>query len=109
MKIDLNNPKDFTFANVRKLLASGNAEIDMEVRVTEDGVAFLSEVTGPEQMEGISFRIGDIAMNAGDGDFIGRAAKAATDDKLVDQVFRTLKKYWSNPGSTCVDVEAYLD
>lgn len=109
MKINLQNPQEFTFANVRKMLASGNAEIDMEVRVTKDGFAFLSEVTGPEQMEGISFRISDIAMNAGDGDFIGPAARATTDDKLVDQVFRTLKNYWPNPGSTCVDVEAYLD
>jgi hypothetical protein len=94
MTIDLNKPHDLNFANVRKLLASGRDDIDLEIRVTDSGIVFLSDVTGPEEMEGICFRIGDMNMNANDREFIGPDAAAVTDDILVDRVLRTLAKNW---------------
>lgn len=108
MTIDLNNPRDLNFANVRTLLASGRNDIDLEIRVTENGIVFLSDVTGPEEMDGICFRIGEMNANAGDRDFIGPDAAAVTDDKMVDQVLRTLTKNWAiKPGSRFAELEAY--
>jgi hypothetical protein len=108
MTIDLHNPHDLNFANVRKLLASGRDDIDLEIRVTDGGIVFLSEVTGPEEMAGICFRIGQMNMDAGDREYIGPDAAAVTDDKLVDQVLKTLEKYWAiKPISRYADLEAY--
>lgn len=108
MTIDLNKPHDLNFANVRKLLASGRDDIDLEIRVTDGGIVFLSDVTGPEEMDGICFRIGGMNMDANDREFIGPDAAAVTDDKLVDQVLRTLAKYWAiKPPSLFAELEAY--
>lgn len=108
MVINLNNSRDLNFANVRALLASGRDDIDLELRVTDSGIVFLSEVTGPEQMDGICFRIGEVNMNAHDREFIGPNAAAVTDDGLVDQVLRTIEKNWKNkPLSGFADIEEY--
>lgn len=106
--INLNNPLDLNFANVRALLASGRDDIDLEMRVTDDGVVFLSDVTGPKDMDGICFRIGDMNTTAHAREFIGPNAEAVTDDGLVDQVLRTIEKNWENkPASGVADLEAY--
>lgn len=108
MGINLNNPRDLNFANVRALLASGRDDIDLEVRVTEDGIVVLSEVTGPKDMDGICFRIGDMNTTAHAREFIGPNAEAVTDEGLVDQVLRTIEKNWGNrPASGVADLEAY--
>lgn len=108
MTINLNNPNELNFANVRNLLASGRDDIDLELRVTDGGIVFLSDATGPEQMDGICFRIGEANMNAHDREYIGPSAAAVTDDKLVDQVLRTIAKYWQmKPQSRFAEMEAY--
>ena len=108
MTINLNNPNDLTFANVRRLLSAGRDDIDLELRVRDDGIVFLSDVTGPEHMDGICFRIGDANMNAHDKEYIGPDAMAVTDDKLVDQVLRTIAKYWQmKPQSRFAEMEPY--
>lgn len=108
MVINLNNPRDLNFANVRDLLASGRDDIDLEIRVTDDGVVFLSDVTGSTDLDGICFRIGDMNTTAHAKEFIGPNAEAVTDDGLVDQVLRTIEKNWENrPASGLADLEAY--
>lgn len=108
MMIDLNIPNALDFDNVRKFLASGRDDIDMEIRVADDGIAYLSAVTGPTDMDGICFRIGDINMTAHAGEFIGPNAEAVTDDGLVEQVIRTIEKNWKNPpASRLADAEPY--
>lgn len=90
--INLNKPGDLNFANVRDLLASGRDEIELEIRVTNSGIVFLSEVTGPVDMDEICFRIGDMNMDPHDAEFIGPNAAAVTDDGLVEQVLKTIEK-----------------
>jgi hypothetical protein len=108
MTINLTNPNDLTFANVRNLLASGPDDIDLELRVTDSGIVFLSDVTGPERMGGICFRIGEANMKAHDGEFIGQNAAAVNDDGLVDQVLRTIAKNWQlKPQSRFAEMEPY--
>jgi hypothetical protein len=104
MQIDLNNQHDFAFSNVRKLLASGRNDIDMQVRVSRDGIAFLSDVTGADEIDEVSFRLH--TMDAGN-EFIGPSAEAASDDIVVAQVYRRLKNNWPNPTSAHADVEPY--
>lgn len=104
MQIDLNNPKNFTFDNVRKLLASGRNDRDTQVRVSTDGIAFLSDDTGAKNIAGLAFRLH--TMDA-DNDYIGPDAGAASDPVLVAQVFYCLERNWPTPTSTHVDVEPY--
>lgn len=104
MQIDLNNPRDFTFDNVRKLLASGRNDRDMQVRVNKDGIAFLSTLIAAEKIEDLAFRLH--TMDAGN-DFIGPEAKAAKDPVHVAQVFYCLKRNWPTRVSAEVDVEPY--
>ena len=107
--IDLNNPQDINLDNVRQMLASGRDDIDLELRVTNDGIFFLSEVTVPEDLYGICFRVGDINLTAHAGEFIGPNAEAVNDNRLVDQVLRTIEKNWENkPASGYADLEEYL-
>lgn len=94
MTIDLNNPDNLNYANIRALLASGREDIDLEIRVTDNGIVFLSDVTGPEEMGGICFRIGEMNMDAYDGEFIGANAAAVTDDVLIEQLLKTIKINW---------------
>lgn len=109
MTINLNNAGELNRASVRQLLAGGRDDIDVELRVTDDGIVFLSEVTGPERMGGICFRIGGMNTDAHDREFIGPNAAAMTDDNLVDQVVRTIAKYWEiKPVSRYADLEPYL-
>ncbi len=109
MTINLNNPGELNRTNVRQLLAAGRDDIDVELRVTDNGIVFLSEVTGPERMGGICFRIGGMNTDAHDTEFIGPNSAAMTDDNLVDQVLRTIAKYWEiKPNSRFADLEPYL-
>jgi hypothetical protein len=108
MAINMNDPHTVTFDNVRKLLGSGRTDTELEIRVTHGGDVVLSEITGPEGKDDVCFRIGDMNMNPGDAEFIGPAAAAATDDRLVDQVLTTLEKYWKHkPASGLADLEPY--
>ena len=109
MTINLNNPGELNKTSVRELLATGRDDIDVEIRVTDAGIVFLSTVTGPVQMGGICFRIGGMNTDAHDREYIGPNAASITDDNLVDQVLRTIAKYWEiKPSSRFADLEPYL-
>lgn len=109
MNIDLNNPRALTFDSVRDLLASGRTDIELEIRVTHGGIVFLSDVTGPHDLDDICFRITDMNMDPEDAEFVGPDAVAAIDDGLVDQVQRTIEKNWKHkPSGRSVDLEPYL-
>jgi hypothetical protein len=109
MTINLNNLGALNFANVRTLLAAGRTNIELEIRVTHGGIVFLSDVTGPHDLDDICFRITDMNMDLNDAEFVGPNAAAATDDRLVDQVQRTIAKYWKNkPSRPSVDLEPYF-
>jgi hypothetical protein len=100
MEIDLTNPTDFTIANVRALLASVDDSEDTQLRVTKVGKAYLSDITGSEQKEGLRFRAE--TWDAGNG-YVGEAA--AADTEWVERVFGCLKANWPNPESASVEVE----
>jgi hypothetical protein len=99
MQIDLTRPDEFTFANVQALIASGDDRSATQVRVTTNGVAYLSKVVGAEQIAGLAFRLE--TFSAGN-DYVGPSA--ARDEKWVERVYRCLRKHWPHPESTYVDL-----
>jgi hypothetical protein len=100
MKIDLTIPSEFTVENVRKMIASGKDGANSELRVTDEGIAYLSDVTGPEQLDGVRFRVE--TWNAGEG-YVG--SEAAKDDGWVQAIYDCLKKHWPYPERAYVEVE----
>ncbi|MBU2521162.1 MAG: hypothetical protein KKD50_02915 [Proteobacteria bacterium] len=76
MKINLNDPNQFTLEGVRQLLASEEDTQHWQLRVTKDGFAYLSSEIGNINIQGLSFRLE--TMMAGNS-YVGDAA--SKDDK----------------------------
>jgi len=98
MEINLNDPEDFTKEKVRELIRSGDDSTHTQLRVTKNGIAFLSKVVGGEDIEDLAFRLETMVRG---NSYVG--ADAAKDDKWVEDVYNTLKENWPNPKSTYID------
>ena len=99
MKIDLTRPSDFTLDNVRMLIASGDDHTATQIRVTKEGIAFLSKAVGGEQIEGLVFRLETFWAG---NNCVG--PNAANDREWIKRVYQCLKKHWPHPESTYIDI-----
>jgi len=98
MKINLNDPSDFTLENVKKLIASGDDSIDTQFRVTTDGFLFISTSVGTEDLDGILFRLeSNVAFNG----WVGK--DASEDEEWVERIFEAVKKNWPSPNDDYID------
>ena len=98
MEINLNDPEDFTKEKVRELIRSGDDSTHTQLRVTKNGIAFLSKVVGGEDIEDLAFRLETMLRG---NSYVGD--DAAKDDKWVEDVYNKLKENWPNPKSTYID------
>lgn len=98
MKIDLNDPAQFTIDNVKRLIASKDDSAPRQLRVNSLGIAFLSDEIGNINIDGLSFRL-EIWLE-GNG-YVGE--DAANDDSWVNHIFKCLQKNWPNPTDTFID------
>ena len=98
MKIDLNNPKDFTIDNLRKLIASEDDSVHTQFRVTNDGFLFLSKEVGNKSLEGIKFRL---ETNGAYNGYVGK--EAAGNDSWVNRIYTVINKNWPRPISSYID------
>jgi len=99
MKIDLNNQEELTIENVRALIASKDDSQHRQLRVTKDGIAFISDITGAREIDDLAFRYE--TWGAGN-DYIGE--KASKDEQWVRRVFDSLKENWPRPRSSYIDI-----
>lgn len=99
MNIDLNDPRQLTLERVRLLLASGNVAKHNQLRVSRAGQAWLSEVVGGAQLDGLLFRLETWAAGSG---CVGPAA--AEDERWVRQVLKVLQDNWPKPSSDYIDL-----
>jgi hypothetical protein len=101
MQINLNDPEEFTFDNVRKLLASGRNDQDVQIRIRNDGTVYLSYATEVTDKTDMAFHLETMdAYN----DFIGPQAPAVREPVHVAQVFYCLQRNWPNRTSYSVEV-----
>jgi hypothetical protein len=98
MQIDLKVQGALTLEAVRGLVASKDDSHPRQLRVTKDGIAYLSDKVGADDIQGLAFRLE--TWDAGNG-YCG--TDAAADDKWVKQVFTNLQENWPNPKSTYID------
>lgn len=98
MQINLNDSNDFTLENVRALIASGTDDTPSQIRVSKDGMAFLSKTIGNIDTDDLAFRLE--TYMAGNG-YVG--AEAAKDAGFITRIYECLKENWPNPSSTYID------
>lgn len=97
VQIDLNDSL-FSLEDVRQLIASKDDSKDRQLRVTADGIAYISDITGAEQREGLSFRLP--TWDAGD-DYTGK--NASLNASWVSKIHEVLKNNWPNPSSSYIE------
>ena len=98
VQIDLNDPL-FSLEDVRQLIASKDDSEDRQLRVTADGIAYISDITGAEQREGLSFRLA--TWDAGN-DHTGK--NASLNAFWVSTIHNVLKNNWPTPSSSYIEV-----
>lgn len=96
MQIDLNKP--FTTKDVADLLASKDDSAHRQLRVTTQGIAFLSDDYGNLNIHGLAFRLE--TWLAGNG-YVGH--KAASDAHFVGRIEKVLRDNWPHPSDTYID------
>jgi len=99
VQIDLNNPEQFTLEAVRGLLGAGSNAVHNQLRVNRSGIAWLSQVVGGRELEGLAFRLETWAAGSG---CVGE--QAAADERWVLQVFKVLQANWPKPSSDYIDL-----
>lgn len=95
MNVNLNN---FTIDDVRQLIASASDETNVQLRVTKDGVAYISKTVGGEDTGDLAFRFETFSAGS---DHVGESA--AQDDAWVQRVYDALNKNWPNPTGEFID------
>lgn len=95
--IDLNNPDELTAKRVASLLGSRDDSRHRQLRVTGDGIAYLSNEVGNINVDGLAFRMETWTQGKG---FVGTAA--AEDEWWVGFVLRGLQRNWPDPESTYI-------
>src|SRR5687767_5105169 len=98
MTLDLNDPNDLTLEKVKELIASSDDSVNRQVRVRADGTAFISDVVGVQEIDGLAFRLETFL--AGNG-YLGKAA--SEDEDWVKELFRGLKNNWPEPSAAYID------
>lgn len=98
MMLNLNNPDELTLDGVRELIASKDDSRHRQLRVTKDGMAYLSDMVGNADTEGLAFRF---ETWDGGNDYVGLAA--SQDEAWIGRIFAALKNNWPNPTDTYLD------
>lgn len=100
MQIDLNDSHNLTLDAVRQLLASASDDEHTQLRVTREGIAYISSgVVGGVDIDGLLFRLETWAKGSG---YVGNVA--ASDAVWVMQIFNALKENWPKPAFDYIDI-----
>lgn len=96
--IDLNDPDDFTIENVSRLIGSQVDTQNWQLRVTKQGIAYLSEVTGSRDLDNVALRFETWGTG---NNYVG--FQAAHDERHVSYVYDNLRENWPRPKTTFID------
>jgi len=98
-QIDLKVPGALTLQSVAALIASKDDSAHRQLRVTSDGIAYLSDEVGNLNVTGLAFFIE--TWNEGN-DYVGQLA--SQDANWVQRVYNCLSSNWPTPSATYIDV-----
>jgi hypothetical protein len=96
--IDLSQPNALSLKAVSALLRSKDNTQPRQLRVAKEGVAFISDQTGNDNLDGLLFRFETWSIgNAYCGE------DAANDMDWVKKIYSDLRDNWPEPKSTYID------
>jgi hypothetical protein len=98
IQITPNQIVPFTLPNVKALIASKDDTQHRQIRVKTNGIVFISDDFGNQNLDGILFRLE--TYSAGNG-YLGK--EASEDDSHVKMVFRQLNDNWPDPKYDYID------
>jgi hypothetical protein len=100
MKINLNDPVAFTIESLRALIASKDDSNHRQLRVTNEGLLYLSDDVGNTNLDGIKFAFETwLAGN----DYCG--PNAAADDSYVSNEYEMIKAAWEKGLTGIIDTD----
>lgn len=99
MRINVNDPNEFTLENVAKLIASEDDSVHTQFRVTDDGHLFLSKEVGGRSIDNILFRL---ETNAAYNGYAG--IEASKDEEWVRTIYHTVKANYPKPKAKYIDM-----
>lgn len=100
MQIDLKDEDAFTLEAVRALIASKTDSDNTQLRVTKDGIAYLStESVGGANIQNLHLRFE--TWMAGN-DWVG--AGAASDKNWVNRIYKALHSNWPTRTNSFIDI-----
>lgn len=97
-RIDLKDPAHLTEASVARLLGSRDDTDYRQLRVSKDGFAYLSDVVGNNDIEGLAFCMETWVPG---NSYVGLAA--SKDEAWIASVLETLRENWPEPKDELVD------
>lgn len=97
-RIDLKDSAQLTHANVARLLGSRDDSQHRQLRVSKDGIAYVSDIVGNNAVEGLAFRLETWVQGNG---YVGLTA--SMDEAWVGTVQEMLSENWPKPKATLVD------
>tara|TARA_R110000850_G_scaffold163581_2_gene288363 strand:+ start:1101 stop:1397 length:297 start_codon:yes stop_codon:yes gene_type:complete len=96
MLLDLNTP--YTHDDVAELIASKDDSHDRQLRVSNAGIAYLSDEVGADNLDDVLFRLE--TWDAGN-DYVGHLAAASPE--WVSRIYTALQTNWPKPTSAYID------
>jgi hypothetical protein len=90
--IDLKDPEQLSADNVARLIGSRDDSVHRELRVSKDGIAYLSDIVGNADTGGLAFSLG--VWVSGNG-YVG--LEASRDEQYVEEVLEDLRNNWPTP------------
>lgn len=99
MQLDLNDKANLTLANVASLLASKDDSQDRQLRVTTNGILFLSDDVGADNLDDILFR-----LNSFDASHDYTGIEASKHTSLIKNIYQHINANWPVPKSTYIDI-----
>ena len=98
--INLKQPGALTQKSVANLIGSVNDKLNTQLRVTKDGLAFISTSdVGAQRIADLAFRLE--SFSAGTKHF---GLAAAKDAEWVKRIYKVLKDNWPRPSSSYIDL-----
>jgi hypothetical protein len=95
-KIDMNEPSEFTINNLKIILEAGDETINNQLRITDDGILFLSQDVGTTNLDGIKSRLETF------GSYTNCVGGDISDDKeWLERVYKGIKKIWEEEIAYC--------
>lgn len=97
-QINLNIPGELSLESLAALIASKDDSAHRQLRVTNQGIAYLSDDVGAKNIDGLAFRYE--TWSAGT-DCVGK--HASKDLQFIQALYDSLKSNWPTPSDTYID------